>query len=213
MKKVIQSLVMAAGLVCWPHSAPAADPKIATVDLGKVFDKYYKTIQSSASLKLEASDMEKERAQMVDAEKKHEDEWRGLIDKANDQAVSAEAREQSKKAAGEKYSELESDKQSINEFDRVANTRLREKLRQRHDDIVKEILGVLTADAKAAGYTMVLDVSGASANTTPVVLYSNGQNDMTEALIKELNSAAPPGSLETNSATATAVTNLPAKAK
>jgi len=42
---------------------------------------------------------------------------------------------------------------------------LRETERQRHDDIVKEIRSVLNADAKAAGYTLVLDVSGDSANT------------------------------------------------
>ena len=105
---------------------------------------------------------------------------------ANDQAVSAEERDKSKKAAEEKYRELESDKQSITEFDRVASTRLHEKEQQRRDDIVKEIRVVLNADAKAAGYTMVLDPSGESANMVPVVLYTNGQNDLTDALIKEV---------------------------
>jgi hypothetical protein len=107
---------------------------------------------------------------------------------------------------------LENDKQSIGTFDRVARQRLEEKQHQRRDDIVKEIMGVLTADAKAAGYTMVLDTSGASANMAPVVLYSNGQNDMTDALIKELNAAAPPGSLDTNSPAAPTLT-APGKLK
>ena len=83
--------------------------------------------------------MEKERAQMIDAEKKHEEDWKALIDKANDQATSAEARDRNKRAASEKYSELENDKQSITTFDRVARQRLEEKQRQRRDDIVKEI--------------------------------------------------------------------------
>jgi Skp family chaperone for outer membrane proteins len=214
MKRIVQPLLVAAGLACLSHAVLAAEQKFATVDLGKVFEKYYKTIQSNASLKLEAGDMEKERSQMIDAEKKHEDEWRGLIDKANDQAASAEARDQSKKAASEKYTELESDKQSITEFDRVATARLREKQRQRRDDIVKEIMGVLNADAKAGGYTMVLDSSGASANMTPVVLFSNGQNDLTDALIKELNAGAPAGSLDTNLfPTAVSSTNRPAGGK
>ncbi len=78
----------------------AADQKIGTVDLKKVFDKYYKTIQSTAALKLEAADMEKERTQMMDNAERHEDRMaQTLIDKANDQAVSAEEREKSKKAA------------------------------------------------------------------------------------------------------------------
>jgi hypothetical protein len=107
---------------------------------------------------------------------------------------------------------LENDKQSITTFDRVARQRLEEKQRQRRDDIVKEIMGVLTADAKSAGYTMVLDTSGASANMAPVVLFSNGQNDMTDALIKELNATAPPGSLDTNTP-ATSTLGGPSKFK
>jgi hypothetical protein len=59
-------------------------------------------------------------AQMDRKRKKHEDEWRKLIDKANDQAVSADERDKSKKAAADKYAELESDKQSIKEFDQMA---------------------------------------------------------------------------------------------
>jgi outer membrane protein len=200
MKKFVSLVVITAGWLALAGVAPAADQKIGTVDLRKVFDKYYKTIQSTASLKLEAADMEKERKQMVDNAEKHKDEWQKLIDKANDQAVSSEERDKSKKAAEEKYVELENDKQSITEFNRVAASRLQEKERQRRDDIVKEIRQILNADAKAAGYTMVLDPSGESANMVPVVLYTNGQNDLTDALIKELNSTAPPGALDTNSA-------------
>jgi Skp family chaperone for outer membrane proteins len=215
MKKVIQPLLIAACLLCLSQAAPAADQKIGTVDLGKVFDKYYKTIQSTAALKLEAADIEKERAQMVDTAKKHEEDWRALIDKANDQAVSEDSREQSKKAAAEKYTEMEGDKQSITEYERVASTRMREKQHQRVEEILNEIRGVLNAEAKAAGYNMVLDYSGISGNSAPIVIYTDGQNDMTEGLIKELNAAAPPGSLDTNavSGAAASATNAPASGK
>jgi Skp family chaperone for outer membrane proteins len=200
MKKFIPLVVIAAGWIAWAGVASGAEQKIGIVDLRKVFDKYYKTIQSTATLKLEAADMEKERKQMMDNAEKHKDEWQKLIDKANDQAVSSEERDKSKKEAEQKYVELENDKQSITEFDRVASSRLREKELQRRDDIVKEIRQILDADAKAAGYTLVLDPSGESQNMVPVVLYTNGQNDLTDALIKELNSTAPPGALDTNAA-------------
>ncbi|HUD48995.1 MAG TPA: OmpH family outer membrane protein [Candidatus Baltobacteraceae bacterium] len=200
MKKFIPLVVIAAGWIAWAGVASGAEQKIGIVDLRKVFDKYYKTIQSTATLKLEAADMEKERKQMMDNAEKHKDEWQKLIDKANDQAVSSEERDKSKKEAEQKYVELENDKQSITEFDRVASSRLREKELQRRDDIVKEIRQILDADAKAAGYTLVLDPSGESQNMVPVVLYTNGQNDLTDSLIKELNSTAPPGALDTNAA-------------
>jgi Skp family chaperone for outer membrane proteins len=181
------------GLICPPASAGVpAEQKIATVDLAKVFETYYKTVRSTLALKQEASDMQKERKDMVDAEQKQEGEWQKLIDKAEDQAVSAEERAKSKTAATEKLRGVKSAGQSIQEYDRASAARLREKERQRRDDIVKEIRSVLDADAKASGYTLVLDVSGESANMAPFILFSSGVNDLTDNLIKELNAGAPP---------------------
>jgi len=178
----------------WSPASPGvpAEQKIATVDLAKVFEKYYKTVRSTQALKQEASDMQKERKDMVDAEQKQEGEWQKLIDKAEDQAVSAEERAKSKTAATEKLREVKSAGQTIQEYDRASAARLREKERQRRDDIVKEIRSVLDADAKAGGYTLVLDVSGESANMAPFILFSSGVNDLTDNLIKELNAGAPP---------------------
>jgi Skp family chaperone for outer membrane proteins len=183
-------------LVCLCGRVLGAEQKIGTIDLAKVFEKYYKTVQSNESLKLEASDMEKERKGMVEAQKKREDDWKVLRDKAQDQAVSAEQREQSKKEAEEKFLDLKSGDEAITEYDRVASARLREKQRQRRDDLVKTIREVLNADAKAAGYTLVIDVSGESANMAPVAIYSTGVNDLTDAVIKELNATAPVGSVD-----------------
>jgi Skp family chaperone for outer membrane proteins len=192
---MIQALAIAAGIcgVCASATADTiAEQKIGTVDLQKVFEKYYKTVRSQAALKQEASDLQKERTDMVDAGKKVEGEWQKLIDRAEDQAVSADERAKAKKSAEEKLRDLKSSEQAIQEYDRASAARLQEKQRQRHDEIVKEIRNVLDAEAKAAGYTLVLDVSGDSANTVPVVIFSKGLNDMTEGLIKELNASAPP---------------------
>jgi Skp family chaperone for outer membrane proteins len=191
---VVVSLAMA-------NASLAGGQKIGTVDMSKVFEKYYKTVQSTASIKLEAADMEKEGKQMIDNAEQHKVEWQKLVDKANDQAVSSDERDKSKKAAEQKYVELETDKQSITQFNQIATSRLREKQLQRRDDIVKEIRQILDVDAKAAGYTMVIDISGQSQNLVPVVLYTTGQNDMTDSLIKELNATAPPGALDVTNST------------
>jgi Skp family chaperone for outer membrane proteins len=198
MKRILQIVVVATAAFglgsIWSPAGPGvpAEQKIATVDLAKVFEKYYKTVRSTLALKQEASDMQKERKDMVDAEQKQEGEWQKLIDKAEDQAVSAEERAKSKTAATEKLREVKSAGQTIQEYDRASAARLREKERQRRDDIVKEIRSVLDADAKAGGYTLVLDVSGESANMAPFILFSSGVNDLTDNLIKELNAGAPP---------------------
>jgi Skp family chaperone for outer membrane proteins len=209
MKKFMQIGLLSVALAGFGFAGWAAEQKIATFNLRKAFDSYYKTKQSDAALHQEATEVDKERAQMVESGRKHEDEWRKLIDKANDQAVSPGEREKSKQAAAQKYAELESDKQNITEYERMANARLSEKQKLRRDDIVKEIVGVLNAHAKAAGYSLVLDTSGDSANMVPVALYTNGQDDLTEGIIKELNAAAPVGSLaDTNAPAAPSSTNV-----
>jgi outer membrane protein len=169
----------------------AADTKIATVDLQKVFDKYYKTVRSNLALQQEASEMEKERKRMVDSAKGKEGEWQKLMYKSEDQALSADERAKAKKDAETKFTDVKTGEEAIQEYDRAAGAKLREKRRQRTDDILKEIREVLNAMAKSSGYSLVLDVSGESANMAPVVLYTNGANDLTDTLIKELNAGAP----------------------
>jgi len=214
MKKLIQFCLLSASLAGFAMAGAAAEQRIATFNLRKAFDSYYKTIQSTAAIKQEATEVEKERSQMIENARKHEEDWRKLFDKANDQALSGEERDKNKRAAAEKYAELESDKKYIDQFDQTAAARLREKERLQVEKIVKEITGVVEAHARAAGYSMVLDASGVSVNLvqTPVVLYTDGKEDMTDSIIKELNAAAPPGSLDTNAPSSTNLSrpnNLP----
>jgi Skp family chaperone for outer membrane proteins len=209
MKKLMQIGLLAVGLAGFGLPGRSAEQKIATVDFAKAFNSYYKTIQAGVSIRQEISDAKKEEAQMVESYKKHGEELSQLIDKANDQAVSAEQRDKSRRAADDKRAEIEVDKQSVSEFERRAEAHLRAKEDQRMADLVKEIQGVVSARAKTAGYSMVLDSSGLSRNNlVTVLLYSNGQDDLTESIIKELNAAAPPGSLDTNAPAASAPTNL-----
>ncbi len=59
------------------------------------------------------------------------------------------------------------------------------------DSIVEEIRITVNGKAKAAGYALVFDTLAESANGTPVVLYSNNENDLTEAILSQLNAGAP----------------------
>ena len=208
MKKLMQLGLLSAGLAGFGLSGRAVDQKIAIFDLHKAFDSYYKTIQSTVAIKQELEEAKKEEAQMIESARKHEEELHQLIEKANDQAVSAEQREISKTAANKKSAEFDVDKQTINEFEQRAKLHLQAKQERRTAEIVKEIKGVVDAHAKAGGYSMVFDSSGESGNHVPVLLYSNGQDDLTDSIIKVLNAAAPPGSLDINALAAPASTNL-----
>src|SRR5277367_2932875 len=143
MKKLMQIGLLSAGLAGFGVAGRCAEQKIATVDFAKAFNSYYKTIQAGVTIRQEIADAKKEEAQMIESYKKHDEELRQLIDKANDQAVSAEQRDKNRRAADDKRAELEVDKQSVTEFERRAEAHLRAKEDQRTGDLVKEIQGVI----------------------------------------------------------------------
>jgi outer membrane protein len=168
-----------------------AETKIATVDLRKVFDGYYKTKQADEILKKEAEDVQKDRKNLIEQYKGMEADWKKLIDRANDQAISSDEREKAKGQAEKKLLELRETEQAVNDYDRVAQQKLFEKKKLKWDAIVSEIRQVVNIKSKSAGYSLVIDVSGDTMNNTPMVLYTDGQNDVTDMILKELNATAP----------------------
>ena len=63
---------------------------------------------------------------------------------------------------------------------------------------MRDIRDLVEAKAKAGGYTLVIDVAAKSAVGTPIVLYTNGQNDMTQEVLLQLNSNAPVGLIKSD---------------
>ena len=190
--KTIQIFCLAALLPVLGATVSAADLRIAVVDMRKVFEKYYKTVQASANLQEEKADIDKDYKDLMEKFKKGEDEWKKLLDKANDQAISSEEREKSKQTAEKKLLELKEMEQTIKQFERINTTKMNDKQDRLREKIVAEIRDVINAKAKAANYSLVIDQSGKSVGSTPIVLFSSGENDLTDSVLTQLNASAPP---------------------
>src|SRR6188472_1458287 len=105
MKNVLRNIIMAWLLTLLTTSA-WAQGRVATVDLRKVFDTYWKTKQASTTLKNKAADLEKEHKNMLDDWKRGKEEYQTLLTGANDQAVSSDERAKRKKAAEDKLRDI-----------------------------------------------------------------------------------------------------------
>lgn len=173
-------------------SSPAlAQSKIATVDLRKLFDNYWKTRQAESALKDHAAELDREsRSQRTELQKGGE-EYQKLLESANDQAVSAEERDRRKQAATEKLKQLQESKNQIDNFERQAQATLTEQRQRMRDNILNEIKNAVIAKAKAGGYSMVIDTAAETVNATTMVVYSNGDNDLTTSILTQLNAGAP----------------------
>src|SRR6266704_5742043 len=146
IRKIVPGLLLLSLL-----SSPAwGQGRIATIDLRKVFDNYWKTKQADAALKDRAADMEKEHKNMLDDWKKAKEDYQGLLTSANDLAVSTDEREKRKKAAEDKLKYIKDQEDTITQYERQARATLDEQRRRMRDNILGEIRNVVNAKAKSS---------------------------------------------------------------
>lgn len=169
----------------------SAQGRIATIDLRKVFDNYWRTKQAQANLKEQAADMDKERKSLVDDFTKAQEDYKKFINSVEDAAISDPEKDKRKAAAEKKLLEIRELEQNVQQYDRQATTTIGEKQKRMRDNILKEIREVVNAKAKTGNFALVVDTAADSINNTPVVLFSSGENDITDSVLSQLNLTAP----------------------
>jgi outer membrane protein len=192
MKSRLCKLVPALLLLCLLGSPACAQSRVATVDLRKLFDGYWKTKQADSAIKDRAADLEKERKTMLEEWKKARDDYQTFLSEANNQTLSLEEREKRKKSAEDKLKQIKDAEDSVNQYDRQARSILDEQRKRMRDTIVDEIRSTVKGKATAGGFALVVDTSADTSTGTPVVLFSNNEHDLTDAVLAQLNAAAPP---------------------
>src|ERR1051325_9466410 len=191
MRHFLLKIVPGLLLITLLSSSAWAQGRIATIDLKRLFDSYWKTKQADASLKDRAADMEKEHKNMLDDWKKAKDDYQNLLASANDQAVSSEERDKRKKSAEEKLKFIKDTEDTILQYEKQARTTLEEQKRRMRDNILGEIRTLLNSKAKTGGFSLVVDTASESVNNTPIVLFTANDNDLTDAILAQLNANAP----------------------
>jgi Skp family chaperone for outer membrane proteins len=202
MKNLLRRLIPGLVLMSLLSGSAMAQNRIATVDLRKVFDGYWKKKQAEAALKDRQTDMEKEDRNMVDDYKKAKDDYQTLLASANDQAVSSGERDKRKTAAEEKLRRMKEMEDTIGQYERQARTTIGEQSQRMRSNILTEIRNVVNSKSKAAGYFLVIDTAAESVNNTPIYLYTSNENDITDAVLQQLNATAPADALKTEDKTA-----------
>jgi outer membrane protein len=191
MKNILRIIIPTFLLMSFMGGSALAQTKIATVDLRKLFDNYYKTKLAQAAIQERAAQLDKDDASMKDDLKTMSDDYQKLLDEANDQALSSDERDRRKQAADDKLKALEAFKTTIDQFERQAQTTLGEQRQRMRDNILNEIKAAVAVRAKAAGDTLVFDTAAETVNGTMAVVYSVGDNDLTDDVLSQLNAGAP----------------------
>lgn len=193
MKMMLKRILPVVTMVFLLALPAVAQNRTATVNMAKVFENYWKKDQAQAAFDQRKAEFEKEGKGMMDDYNKTRDEYNKLLDSANDQSVTPEAREKRKTAAEDKLRELKTAENTIRTFKSTMDDQLSSQMKRMKDAILQDIRTAVTAKAKASGYAMVIDSSAESITGVPVLLYTNGDNDMTDSILSQLNAGAPTG--------------------
>jgi outer membrane protein len=191
MKNMIKMIFAGALLMTFMCSPALAQSKIGIVNLKTLFDNYYKTKLAQASIQDRAEQLDKDDKSMKADLQKAAEDYQQLLENANDQAVSADERANRRKEADAKLKQLQENQAALENYEREAQSTLSDKRSQMREKILVEIQTAVTLQAKVNGYSIVIDSAAETVNSTPVLVYTDGNNDLTDAVLKQLNAGAP----------------------
>ena len=184
--KILRATILTALLLAALSVPALAQTKIATVDMDKLFKGYWKTKQAEVVLNKRVADLQKEVRDMANDLTAAQSNYDQLLEQANDQALSADERSKRNQAAADKLREISNSKAAIEQFNRQAQSQVLDQRQRMTANLVSEIQKAVGDKAKAGGYTLVVN-----SMASETVIYADGDNDLTAAVLKQLNVGAP----------------------
>ena len=160
---------------------------IKFVNMSRLFDEYYKTIEKSGTFQQQKTVIDEE------ANRKYRDLQQNEMGRRNmiASAASLSLTDDDRQAMLAKVRDLEADfvrkRESLQQFANQKNQELKTAFAIYRNEIVAELQVALKEYAKNNQVDMILDVSGQSGNNVPVVMSYDATKDVTETLLADLN--------------------------
>jgi Skp family chaperone for outer membrane proteins len=177
---MILSLLLTAG-------AHAADVRIACIDMGKVFDAYYKT--NTAQMKLHQTretyrQHALEQQKLIELDQKR---FEALLDESQKISLSEEARNAKREEARRLENKIRQDRRDAIEYNQAKAKDLMDNYMKERNDILAEINKWIKSYSESNNYDLVIDISGNNSNNNPTVIYYNPALDISGVTISSLN--------------------------
>jgi outer membrane protein len=195
MKKLIQTLVAVAAFGAFSLAARAQPAvKLLVVDMAKLYDTHYKTVEKNAQLQADDQKAQEEVDRMNKEGNGLVEEYKALNDKVTNPALTAEAKSSAQNEAQKKFEAIQNKQREVQTF--IQNTRnsLQQRMQTYKALILEEISKTATTVAQRRGSNLLIDKSGPSLFLIPSVVYSDPAFDITDDIAKEINKDRPAGS-------------------
>ncbi len=194
MKNSIKSLVALAALAALSLGANAQpSPKVLVVDMAKLYDTHYKTVEQNAKIQSDDQKAQEEVEKMNKEGNALVEEYKSLTEQSNNPALSADGKAKAQAAAQAKLEGIQEKQRAVQTF--IQNTRnsLGQRLNNFRAVMLEDITKAATEMAKKKGANMLFDKSGPSGIGVPSLLFADAGFDITDDLSKELNKDRPAG--------------------
>jgi len=191
MKNLTHSLLSAGVFFAASLFANAQTPKVATVDMEKIFNTHYATVAEQAKLKSSGEKAQQE----LDAMMKERDDlvkkYQASLDQLKNPLTTGDAKTQAEAATQKAGQEAQAKVQDINKFATDARQAMQQQFQNFRSLLVEEISKTATRIAKDKGATLLFDKSSVSAAGVPVLLYADTGFDITPDVQAEIAKNKP----------------------
>ena len=192
MKKPIHTLVAVAILGAFTlaaHAQPAV--KVAVVDMAKLYDSHYKTLEKNAQIQADDAKAQEEVDKMNKEGNGLVEEYKALNDQSNNPALTPEAKAKAQNEAQKKFEGIQNKQREVQTF--IQNTRnsLNQRLGTFRSLMLEEIGKTATDIAKRHGATLLLDKAGPTGIGISNIVYADPGFDVTDEVLKEINKDRP----------------------
>lgn len=188
MTYTLKTLKIAAlSLLLLSASVALAQPKIAVVDMKKVFDGYWKTKQLDKKLSGSLQEFNDQQKKMIEQFQAAQKEYLAIKESAEDSALSASEKERRNTESEEKLQQIRQLENDIRSHKRSGEVRLTEQQVRHKNNLISDIKDTIKVKARSEGFSLVLNTAAVDINQAPIVLFTDGSNDITDDILATLN--------------------------
>ena len=190
MRKLVTSSIMMAAQVFFIQTG-SAELSVMTVDVGILYDGYYKTNEADEKLK---GRMETAKAQLEEMNASLEAEienYKTMLEQAENPVLSDEARKEAENDANLQLEKIRQMQQEVRLYQQDTQNQLSQQQTTQRQFMLEEIKTVVLEVANQKGVDLVFDTSPRVSLGLPSVLFANPIWDATKDVLAILNADAP----------------------
>jgi Skp family chaperone for outer membrane proteins len=189
MKRVLMMLFLAVGLnIGYTLNAATA---IGVISLEKVYNGYWRTDVENNKLKTKQEEALDRIKKLEESLRKEGTVLGNMIKAMQDPRLAAAERSNRQQQVQTKQKELQQMQDAIQGFRERTRKDLELDMRKAREQIMEEIQQIVSAEAKKRKLNLVLDEAARSAAIAPIVIFTDGENDLTEEVLRQLNLSDP----------------------